>query len=84
MPTKKQLAEEATVEPRVLNPDEEAERAHKAVEISAAQEREGDPLSVADSPVRMPGEMSTRPREAGKAGAGGTSPRSAPPASARR
>ena len=65
MPSKKQLPEEATEEPRVLKPEEEAERARRAVELSAAQEIEGgDPLSVADadSPVRMPGELSTRPR----------------------
>jgi hypothetical protein len=84
---KQQLPEEATVEPRVLTPEEDAERALRAVEISAAEELEGeDPLSVADpdSPVRMPGELSTRPRESGDEGVGTSRPPARPPASARR
>jgi hypothetical protein len=87
MPTQKPIPEEATVEPRVLTPEEEAERARQAVAISAAEELDGgDPLTVADpdSPVRMPGEMSTRPREAGGQGVGTSRSPSVPPTSARR
>jgi hypothetical protein len=86
MPTQKPIPEEATVEPRVLTPEEEAERARQAVEISAAEELDGDPLSVADadSPVRMPGEMSTRPPEAGDQGVGTSRSPSGPATSARR
>jgi hypothetical protein len=87
MPTKQPIPEEATVEPRVLTPEEDAERARQAVEISAADELDGgDPLTVADtdSPVRMPGELSTRPREAGDQGVGTSRSPSVPPSSARR
>jgi hypothetical protein len=76
MTTRKQLPEEATEEPRVLTPEEDAERARRAVEESAALEEEGDPLSLADpdNPLRMPGELSSRPRSAGRQGAGASKP----------
>ena len=66
MTTREQLPIEATEEPQIQSPAQEAERARKATALSAALEHEGDPLTLADAdnPLRMPGEMTARPRSA--------------------
>jgi hypothetical protein len=65
MTTRKDLPEEATEEPRIRSTEEEAERAAKRQDesdkIYTAKEARhlGDP----DNPLRIPGELSSRPQE---------------------
>jgi hypothetical protein len=65
MTTKEQLPEEATEEPRTLSPEEDTERAARRVERSASLESadEAASLSDPDNPLRIPGELSSKPRE---------------------
>jgi hypothetical protein len=66
MTTQKQLPVEATEEPQIQSPDQEADRGRQAAALSAVLQHEGDPLTLADpdNPLRMPGEMTARPRSA--------------------
>jgi hypothetical protein len=65
MTKRKDLPEEATEEPRIRSTDEEAERAARRQDegdhITSAKEARhlGDP----DNPLRIPGELSSRPDE---------------------
>ena len=65
MTTTKDLPEEAQQEPRTLSPDEDTERALKRLEVSSDLEGADEALSLADadSPLRIPGELSSKPRE---------------------
>jgi hypothetical protein len=64
MTTRKDLPEEATEEPRIRSPEEDAERAEKRVEASERLTGD-DALDLADphNPLRIPGELSSKPRE---------------------
>jgi hypothetical protein len=65
MTTRKDLPEEATEEPRIRSTEEEAERAARRQDegdhITSAKEARhlGDP----DNPLRIPGELSSKPEE---------------------
>jgi hypothetical protein len=65
MTTRKDLPEEATEEPRIRSPEEDAERAARRQDeddkLHTAKEARhlGDP----DNPLRIPGELSSRPQE---------------------
>jgi hypothetical protein len=65
MTTQKDLPEEATEEPHIESPEEEGARGLRRVEATAALEGTADELSFADphNPLRMPGELSSRPRD---------------------
>jgi hypothetical protein len=65
MTKRSDLPEEARREPRILSPKELADRATRALEQTDALEAAGEDPSLADSdnPLRMPGELSARPRE---------------------
>ena len=65
MTTAKDLPEQATEEPRILSPDEDAERASARVERSKdiTDADGGAELADPDSPLRIPGEPSSKPRE---------------------
>lgn len=65
MTTAKDLPEEATEEPRIRSPEEDAQRALERVE-RADQLTDADvamELADPDSPLRIPGELSPKPRE---------------------
>lgn len=66
MTTREEPPNEATEEPQILSPQQEAERGEAAETLSERLEHEGDPLSLAaaDNPLRMPGEMAARARTA--------------------
>lgn len=66
MTTKDELPVEATDEPQIQSPLQEAERAEDAANLSEVLAHDGDPLTLADpgNPLRMPGEMTARPRTA--------------------
>jgi hypothetical protein len=65
MTTRKDLPEAATEEPRILSPGELADRSTRRLEegeeIHSA--KEGRRLADPTSPVRIPGELSSRPDE---------------------
>jgi hypothetical protein len=59
------IPEAATDEPEILSPSEYADRSARRVEASEDAEKGDEALAVADadSPLRIPGELSTQPRE---------------------
>ena len=65
MTTRKDFPEEATEEPRILSPEEDARRAERRAEVSETLEGADEVASLADpdSPLRIPGELSPKPRE---------------------
>jgi hypothetical protein len=62
---REQLPEEATEEPRILSPEEQGARAleRQLYDEQTHGMEEALRLSDADSPLRMPGEMSSRHRD---------------------
>jgi hypothetical protein len=67
MTTRNELPEEATQIPTIHSPDEDAERATRRQEQSERMYTAKEALHMADphNPLRMPGEMSSRPDEEG-------------------
>jgi hypothetical protein len=65
MTTRKDLPEEATEEPRIRSTAEEAERAAKRQEVGEHLEtaEEARHLGDPDNPLRIPGELSSKPLE---------------------
>jgi hypothetical protein len=65
MTTRKDLPEEATEEPRILSPDQLADRSTRRLEKSARlyTAREARHLGDPDNPLRIPGELSSKPQE---------------------
>jgi hypothetical protein len=65
MTTRKDLPEEATEEPRILSPDELAERSTRRLEQGADlyTAEEGRHLGDPGNPLRIPGELSSKPQE---------------------
>jgi hypothetical protein len=65
MTTRKDLPEEATEEPRIVSPEEDAERAQRRLEASGELFHADEALELADpkNPLRIPGELSSKPRE---------------------
>jgi hypothetical protein len=65
MTTRKDLPEEATEEPRIRSPEEDAERAARRQEAgdSIVTAKEARHLGDPDNPLRIPGELSSRPQE---------------------
>jgi hypothetical protein len=64
MTRREQLPEEATEEPRILSPEEQGARALKRLELAGDIRDPDRALSLGDpdSPLRMPGELSPKPR----------------------
>jgi hypothetical protein len=71
------LPEEATEEPRILSPQEDAGRATRRLEASEDLENADEATSLAapDNPLRIPGELSQKPREEAHAERSGRGPR---------
>jgi hypothetical protein len=65
MTTRKDLPEQAQEEPPIRSPEELAELAAKRVEKFDEMQTADEELSLADpgSPLRVPGELSSKPRE---------------------
>jgi hypothetical protein len=59
------LPEEATEEPTIRSPEEDAERATRRLEASEELQGADEATSLAarDNPLRTPGELSQKPRE---------------------
>jgi hypothetical protein len=65
MANAKGIPEEATEEPKIVSPEEDAKRALERVElVEGMSASQASHLADADSPLRMPGELSSKSREA--------------------
>jgi hypothetical protein len=62
---RKDLPEEASEEPEILSPEEDAERAHRRMETAESMDQADEARSLGDpdSPLRIPGELSPKPLE---------------------
>jgi hypothetical protein len=65
MTTSKDLPEEATEEPKIRTTEEEADRAARRDDVGEGvlTAKQGRRLADPDSPLRIPGELSSRPEE---------------------
>jgi hypothetical protein len=65
MTKRKDLPEEATEEPKIRSPQEDAERAFQRQEVGDQVQtaEEGRQLGDPHNPLRIPGELSSRPDE---------------------